>query len=135
MIDLSSGTLDSGKGHAGTAPWLVDDETWAAIEPLLPSWPGRGPGPRPVDDRRCLQGILFVLCTGIAWQHLPLELGFGSGQTCWRRLYRWTAAGVLPRIHGILLSRPHTARRINWTRTAVAAPGPQPAPDRRPRRS
>ncbi|GAA2097637.1 hypothetical protein GCM10009759_27920 [Kitasatospora saccharophila] len=47
-------------------PWIVDDELWARIEPLLPAWPERSPGPRPVDDRRCLQGILFVLYTGIA---------------------------------------------------------------------
>jgi hypothetical protein len=26
-----------------------------------------------------LQGISFVLHTGIAWRHLPLELGFGPG--------------------------------------------------------
>ena len=64
--------------------WVVDDALWAVIEPLLPKWPERSPGPRPVDDRRCLQGILFVLYTGITWQQLPLELGFGSGQTCWR---------------------------------------------------
>ncbi|MET7485416.1 transposase [Streptomyces sp. NPDC005538] len=30
----------------------------------------------------------------IAWQLLPLELGFGSGQTCRRRLDRWQKAGV-----------------------------------------
>jgi hypothetical protein len=29
---------------------------------------------------------LFVLHNGIAWQHLPGKLGFGSGVTCWRRL-------------------------------------------------
>jgi transposase len=32
--------------------------------------------------------VLFVLYTGITWQQLPLELGFGSGQTCWRRLQK-----------------------------------------------
>ena len=37
-------------------------------------------------DRLCLQGILYVLHQDIAWQLLPLELGFGSGRTCWRRL-------------------------------------------------
>jgi len=36
-----------------------------------------------------LNGILFVLTTGIAWQRLPRELGFGSGMTCWRRLRDW----------------------------------------------
>lgn len=46
------------------------------IEPLLPPWPERSPGPKPVPDRLGLQGILFVLHTGIPWQQLPLELGF-----------------------------------------------------------
>ncbi|MEU3317437.1 transposase [Streptomyces sp. NPDC006662] len=45
-------------------PWIVDDEPWARVEPLLPAWPERSPGPRPVGDRRCLQGTLFVFCTG-----------------------------------------------------------------------
>lgn len=31
-----------------------------------------------------LCGILFVLHTGIQWEFLPQELGFGSGMTCWR---------------------------------------------------
>jgi hypothetical protein len=29
-----------------------------------------------------LQGILFVLHTGIQWEWLPQELGFDSGMTC-----------------------------------------------------
>ncbi|MBI0376678.1 SDR family NAD(P)-dependent oxidoreductase [Streptomyces albiflaviniger] len=32
------------------------------------------------------QGVLFVLYTGIQWEFLPQELGFGSGPACWRRL-------------------------------------------------
>ncbi|MEU1488038.1 transposase [Streptomyces sp. NPDC005752] len=55
----------------GSRPWIVDDELWALIEPLLPPWPERSPGPRPVPDRLCLQGILFVLYNDIAWQILP----------------------------------------------------------------
>jgi transposase len=47
-------------------------------------------------DRQALQGILFVLHTGISWPHLPLELGFGSGVTCWRRMDEWQKAGVCP---------------------------------------
>ncbi|NUS17772.1 MAG: transposase [Streptomyces sp.] len=56
----------------------MDDDLWGLIEPLLPPWPERSPGPRPVADRLCLQGILYVLYNDIAWQLLPLELGFGS---------------------------------------------------------
>lgn len=35
----------------------------------------------------------------LRWQLLPLEPGFGSGQTHWRRLERWRQAGVLDRLH------------------------------------
>ncbi|NJP68779.1 transposase, partial [Streptomyces sp. ventii] len=49
----------------GDKPWIVSDELWARIEPLLPRWPERSPGPRPLDDRLCLQGILFVLYNDI----------------------------------------------------------------------
>ncbi|RBM22967.1 hypothetical protein DEH69_03675 [Streptomyces sp. PT12] len=45
-------------------PWIVDDALWAVIEPLLPKWPKRSPGPRPVDDRRCLQGCRRRLKSG-----------------------------------------------------------------------
>lgn len=45
-------------------------------------------------DRLAFHGILFVLHTGIAQEHLPQELGFGFGRTCWRRLPEWTEAGV-----------------------------------------
>lgn len=41
-----------------------------------------------------------MLHTGITWEHLPQELGFGSGTTCWRRLAEWTEARVWPRLHG-----------------------------------
>ncbi|WP_344639284.1 IS5 family transposase [Kitasatospora cystarginea] len=102
-------------------PWIVDDELWARIEPLLPAWPERSPGPRPVDDRCCLQGILFVLYTGITWQQLPMELGFGSGQTCWRRLGRWQEAGVFEALHRILLAELNAAGQIDWTRACVDA--------------
>jgi RNA-directed DNA polymerase len=37
-----------------------------------------------------------VLFTGIAWQHLPLELGC-SPAIAHRRLKEWQAAGVFPR--------------------------------------
>ena len=51
-----------------------------------------------------LCGILFVLHTGIQWEFLPQELGFGSGMTCWRRLEDWNEAGVWERLHELLLA-------------------------------
>ena len=52
------------------APWIVSDGLWERIEPLLPNRQRRFryPGRKPLPDREALQGILFVLHTGIAWR-------------------------------------------------------------------
>ena len=104
-----------------TAPWIVSDELWKRIEPLLPKVERRFrfPGRKRLPDREALQGILFVLHTGIAWRHLPLELGFGSGSTCYRRLDEWQQAGVWERLHALLLSELRAAGELEWSR-AVA---------------
>ncbi|MEV1083616.1 transposase [Streptomyces sp. NPDC050211] len=74
-----------------------------------------------MDDRLCLQGILYVLYNDVSWQLLPLELGFGSGQTCWRRLGRWHEAGVFDKLHRILLAELHAADELDWTRACADA--------------
>jgi transposase len=104
-----------------TAPWIVSDELWELLEPLLPTKERRFryPGRKRLPDREALQGILFVLHTGIAWRHLPAELGFGSGATCYRRLDEWQKADVWGRLHALLLSRLRAAGEIEWSR-AVA---------------
>jgi transposase len=76
----------------------------------------RYPGRKRLPGRQTLQGILFVLHTGIAWQHLPTELGFGSGVTCRRRLDEWQRAGVWERLHELLLTRLRAAGEIEWAR-------------------
>ncbi len=103
------------------APWVVSDELWGLVEPLLPKVQRRVrfPGRKRLPDRQALQGILFVLHTGIAWRHLPLELGFGSGSTCYRRLDEWQRAGVWEKLHALLLERLRAAGEIEWSR-AVA---------------
>src|ERR1700745_3891031 len=82
-------------GVAQRRPWEVEDSLWELIEPLLPRPERRfrHPGRRRLDDRKALCGILFVLYTGIPWEFLPQELGYGSGMTCWRRLRDWQAGG------------------------------------------
>jgi len=104
-----------------TAPWVVSDELWDLVEPLLPQKERRFryPGRKRLSDRQALQGILFVLHTGIAWTHLPQELGFGSGVTCWRRLDEWQRAGVWERLHVLLLSRLRAAGELEWSRAVV----------------
>src|SRR3954447_21172166 len=106
---------------ARAKPWLVDDQLWALIEPLLPRRERRFryPGRKPLEDRLVLQGILFVLHTGIGWEHLPQELGYGSGMTCWRRLAEWQKAGVWQRLHEVLLDRLRAAGALDFSRAVV----------------
>jgi transposase len=103
------------------APWIVSDALWARVEPLLPKRKRRlrYPGRKRLPDRQALQGILFVLHTGIAWRHLPLELGFGSGSTCYRRLDGWQQVGVWAKLHALLLAELRAAGELEWSR-AVA---------------
>jgi len=97
---------------------LLDDELWRLVEPLLPVRRRRfhHPGRKRLDDRRTLSGILFVLRTGIAWQQLPQELGYGSGMTCWRRLKEWQQAGVFQALHERLLAELRAAGRLDLSR-------------------
>jgi transposase len=125
-------------GRHQSRPWIVSDELWSLIEPLLPD-----PGPKLVEgrprvpDRQALCGILFVLHTGIQWEYLPQELGFGSGMTCWRRLAAWNEAGVWDALHLVLLKKLRAAKKLDWSRAVIdsshvraARRGPKAGPAR-----
>ena len=101
---------------------LVKAELWKRIAPLLPPFTPSSKGGRPrVDDERALNGILYVLQSGIPWEELPQELGFGSGMTCWRRLRDWQALGVWDELHRVLLAELHRAGAIDWNRASLDA--------------
>jgi transposase len=104
-------------------PWRVSDRLWREIEPLIPRVERRFryPGRRRVDDRACLEGILYVLRHGIPWRALPRIERFPSGQTCWRRLDEWEKAGVWSKLMLRLQARLHSAELIDWSRAIVDA--------------
>ncbi|MEV7595608.1 IS5 family transposase [Streptomyces sp. NPDC089922] len=123
-------------GRRQSRPWVVSDELWSLVEPLLPQpGPKRAEGRPRVPDRQALCGILFVLHTGIQWEYLPQELGFGSGMTCWRRLAAWNEAGVWDKLHLVLLRKLRSAKQLDWSRAVIdsshvraARPGPKSGP-------
>ncbi|MER6784283.1 IS5 family transposase [Streptomyces sp. NPDC000658] len=122
-------------GKRQSRPWIVSDELSSLIEPLLPV-----PGPKLVEgrprvpDRQALCGILFVLHTGIPWEYLPQELGFGSGMTCRRRLAAWNEAGVWDRLHVLLLEKLRSKNQLDRSRAVIdssrvrAPAGPKSGP-------
>jgi transposase len=103
---------------------LVSDALWDRLSPLLPAPPRRRfrfPGRKPIDYRRILTGILFVLKTGIAWDDLPAELGCGCGKTCRHHLRLWHQAGVWLQLHALLLAELNGGNQIDWSRALIDA--------------
>src|SRR5947208_508272 len=102
----------------------VTDALWERLQPLLPPPPPRRfrcPGRKPLDYRKILTGILFVLKTGIAWDDLPADLGCGCGKTCRHYLQLWHEAGVWRQLHALLLAELNGADQIDWERALIDA--------------
>lgn len=76
----------------------MTEEQWAILEPLIPEKESRedGKGRPRVNNREVLNGILWVLRTGAAWQDLPDR--YPSPVTCHRRFQEWRREGVLEKI-------------------------------------
>ncbi|MFB7868102.1 IS5 family transposase [Streptomyces sp. NPDC056069] len=108
-------------------PWIVSDELWLLVGPLLPvPTPKLVVGRPRVPDRQALCGSLFVLHTGIQWEYLPQELGSGSGSgmTCSRRLATSNEAGAWDRLHIVLLTKSRSAKQLDWSRAVIDSPCP-----------
>ena len=111
----------------------VSKELWQQLEPLIPPFVASRKGgrrKRTISDEAALNGILFVLQTGIAWEDLPQAFGYGSGMTCWRRLRDWNAAGVWEQLHQAMLVRLREHDQIDWSRASIdgsSVPSPRGA--------
>ncbi|HEV3340116.1 MAG TPA: transposase [Pirellulales bacterium] len=78
--------------------WRVSDEAWERVYPILleDCPPRKGPGRKPADWRRVLNGIIYRLRTGCHWNKLPKE--FGDDSTIHRWYQRWNKNGVMSRV-------------------------------------
>jgi transposase len=100
-------------------PILTDDQ-WALIEPLLPKHePSSKGGRRPIDNRRVLEGILWILRTGARWQDLPDR--YPSPSTCWRRLRDWEEQDVWVEVWRTFLADLDKAGWLDWEEAFVDA--------------
>lgn len=75
----------------------LTDAQWSLIEELFPK---QTTGRPRLSDRRVLNGILWILCSGAAWRDLPER--YGKWQTVYSRFRRWQESGLFDRILGRL---------------------------------
>ena len=82
----------------------VTDAQWEAIRVHLPKRKRSRKGGRPrADDRKCFEGLLWILWTGAPWSALPRE--YGAKSTVHRRLAQWAADGTLLNLWRAFLAR------------------------------
>jgi len=81
----------------------MTDYEWNAIRKFLPVERTGKPGRPWKPHRQLINGILFVLRTGIPWEDLPTE--FGKFKTVYNRFRRWVNSGIWQRIFEGLVDR------------------------------
>jgi transposase len=87
----------------------LTDAEWAQVAPLLPT-PARTGRPWRWSLRAILDGILYVLRTGCAWRHLPLD--FPPWPTVHRWFLRLSREGVFERLaHALTMADRERAGR------------------------
>lgn len=96
--------------------WLMPDELWEQLWPLLPVPTPKGPGTRggrpSAQARRTMDAIIYVLRTSCQWKALPRCLG--SGSTAHHYFQLWCAAGVFERLWRVGLEKYDVCKGIQW---------------------
>jgi putative transposase len=117
----------------------LTDEQWGLIEHLLPGKPG-DPGAHGQDNRRFVNGVIWIARTSAPWRDLPER--FGEWNSVFQRFNRWSKSGVwqrvfqavkLPELEALLLDStvirahqhaagaPQKKRTRHWDAPAVAS--------------
>ena len=102
--------------------WVVTDEFWQRVEPLIPQpvrspdkqysrKPGAGRPPKPA--RLVFEAIVYVLRTGCQWKALPHER-FGSASAVHKRFLQWEKAGFFQDMWRAGLAEYEQMQGIAW---------------------
>lgn len=74
---------------------MLRDDQWARIAHMLPGKP-TDRGRTAADNRLFVEGVLWVLRTGIPWRDLPER--FGPWNSVYKRFSRWSVTKVWHRV-------------------------------------
>lgn len=98
----------------------LTEEQWLFISPIIPihTHPSGGKRGRPWrSDREILNGVLWILRTGAAWEDLPSR--YPPRATCHRRFQQWSRDGTLRAIFNTLVDHLDQKNKIHWQETFV----------------
>ncbi len=93
--------------------WLVPDEMWKLIEPLLLEYdPPAETGRQRIDQRAVLDALIFRVRSGCQWNHLPAE--FPDDSSVHRTFQRWVRLGLLERMWAVLVESCDELGGLDW---------------------
>ena len=105
----------------GYQSWSISDELWEEIKSQVPT-PQRDPnkvykrkpgaGRKPLEPRRVLEGIFYVLRTGCQWKAVPEK--YGCSSSIHRYFQEWGEAGFFEKIWGLGLEKYDELEGIGW---------------------
>ncbi len=91
----------------------LTNRQWEEVCKHLPEPPLNVLGGRPfADNRKCFEGILWILWTGSPWSELPER--YGKRSTVHRRLQQWTNDGTLEKLWRAFLAQLNEEDHIRW---------------------
>ncbi len=93
----------------------LTDKQWNGIKQYLPK-PAKTGRPRS-NDRKIINGIIYVLISGCRWSEMPKRYGFKS--TANRRLQNWQQKGIWKKILVSTIKTAHSSGKLNLQKISV----------------
>lgn len=107
-------TTATAKAKDDPTIWEVDDALWERVQPLLIIHKVRKKPGRPrKDDRKILNGLIWLARTGAQWVEIPRH--FGAKSTVHDRFQEWVEAAVFEKAWALLLREFDGLKGIDWT--------------------
>lgn len=102
--------------------WEITDAFWNEVKHLIPIKQRnaekeykrkQGGGRKPIEPRKVLEAIFYILRTGIQWKALPKE--FGAASAIHRYFQYWCEQGFFQSIWLLGLERYDEIQGIDWS--------------------
>ena len=93
--------------------WIVSDELWALIAPIVTELdPPRATGRPRINARAAVDAIIFRLRSGCQWNQLPER--FPDDSSVHRTFQRWVRLGLFERLWATLLAACEELGGVDW---------------------